>query len=37
MNITDQLIEGKANLEIFCDTLIGLAAEDPTVVAVTSD
>ncbi|MFO7671022.1 MAG: transketolase C-terminal domain-containing protein [Bacteroidales bacterium] len=37
MNITDQLIEGKANLEIFCDTLIGLAAEDPTVIAVTSD
>lgn len=37
MNISDQLIEGKANLEIFCDTLIGLAAEDPTVIAVTSD
>ncbi len=37
MNISDQLIEGKANLEVFCDTLIALAANDPTIIAVTSD
>lgn len=37
MNITDQLIEGKANLEIFCDTLIDLARKDSTIIAVTSD
>lgn len=37
MNISDSLISGKANLEVFCDTLMGLAADDPDVIAVTSD
>ena len=37
MNISDQLIEGKANLEVFCETLTGLAADDPAIIAVTSD
>jgi transketolase len=37
MKVTDQLIEGKANLEVYCDTLIGLASSDATIIAVTSD
>lgn len=37
MKITDQLIEGKANLEVYCDTLIDLASNDNTIIAVTSD
>ncbi len=37
MNINDQLIEGKANLEIYCDTLMELASKDSTILAVTSD
>lgn len=37
MKITDQLVEGKANLEVYCDTLIDLASNDTTIIAVTSD
>lgn len=37
MNITDKLIEGKANLEVYCDTLIELASSDATVIVVTGD
>jgi len=37
MKVTDKLIEGKANLEAFCDTLIELASTDDTIIAVTSD
>jgi len=37
MKITDQLIEGKANLEVYCDTLIDLASNDKTIIAITSD
>jgi transketolase len=37
MNISDSLTEGKANLEVFCETLMELAADDPSIIAVTSD
>ncbi|MFA9389706.1 MAG: transketolase family protein [Prolixibacteraceae bacterium] len=37
MKITDQLIPGKANLEVYCDTLIELATNDKNILAVTSD
>ncbi|MBN1463180.1 MAG: transketolase family protein [Paludibacteraceae bacterium] len=37
MKITDTLINGKANLEVYCDTLMELAANDTSVLAVTSD
>jgi transketolase len=37
MKASDQLIEGRANLEVFCDTLIELASCDATIIAVTSD
>lgn len=37
MKVTDQLVDGKANLEIYCDTLIELASGDAKIMAVTSD
>jgi len=37
MKVSDQLIEGKPNLEVFCDTLVELASTDETIIAVTSD
>ncbi|MBN1116854.1 MAG: transketolase family protein [Bacteroidales bacterium] len=37
MNIKDILITGKANLQAYCDTLLELAADDPNIIAVTSD
>lgn len=37
MKITDKLILGQANLEVYCDTLIELASNDTGVLAVTSD
>lgn len=37
MKVTDKLILGKANLEVYCDTLIELASNDKTILAVTSD
>lgn len=37
MGISDKLIKGKPNLEIFCDTLIELASANRDVLAVTSD
>ncbi len=37
MQITDKLILGKANLEVYSETLIELAREDRNVLAVTSD
>lgn len=37
MKITDPLIEGKANLEVYCDTLMELASNDKNIIAVTSD
>jgi len=37
MKVTDHLIEGKTNLEVFCDTLVELASKDETIIAVTSD
>jgi transketolase len=37
MNIKDKLIIGKANLEVYCDTLSDLASNDKTILAVTSD
>jgi transketolase len=37
MKITDKLITGKANLEVYCDTLMELASTDSTIMAATSD
>lgn len=37
MKITDELIIGKANLEIYCDTLMALAENDRDIMAATSD
>jgi transketolase len=37
MKITDKLIVGKANLEVYCDTLNELASNDKDIFAVTSD
>lgn len=37
MKITDQLIEGKTNLEVYCETLMEIAATDSDIVVVTSD
>lgn len=37
MKITDSLNMGKANLQVYCDTLIDLASNDSTILAVTSD
>ncbi|HPR33236.1 MAG TPA: transketolase C-terminal domain-containing protein [Prolixibacteraceae bacterium] len=37
MNIKDKLIKGKANLEIYSETLIELGLADKNVMAVTSD
>ncbi|MBN2633563.1 MAG: transketolase family protein [Bacteroidales bacterium] len=37
MIITDQLTEGKTNLEVYCDTLMELASSDTTIIVVTSD
>jgi transketolase len=37
MKITDQLMEGKSNLEVYCDILIELASNDTTIIVVTSD
>ena len=37
MDIKDKLIEGKANLEVYCDTLIELGIVDRNILAVTSD
>lgn len=37
MQITDKLISGKANLEVYCDTLLDLVSTDKTIFAVTSD
>jgi transketolase len=37
MKINDTLIEGKSNLEVYCDTLMDLASNDSTILAVTSD
>lgn len=37
MKITDKLITGKANLEVYCNTLIELAGNDTRVLAATSD
>lgn len=37
MKITDQLIMGKTNLDVYSDTLIELGQTDSTVLAVTSD
>ncbi|MCF8358881.1 MAG: hypothetical protein K9H26_08995 [Prolixibacteraceae bacterium] len=37
MKITDKLIKGKANLEIYSETLIELGLSDKDVLAVTSD
>lgn len=37
MKITETLLPGKANLEIYCETLIELAQTDKNIIAVTSD
>jgi len=37
MKITDKLIPGKANLEVYCDTLMELASNDSNILTVTSD
>ncbi len=37
MKITDQLIKGKANLEIYSETLVELGKTDETIIVVTSD
>ncbi|HPJ60434.1 MAG TPA: transketolase C-terminal domain-containing protein [Bacteroidales bacterium] len=37
MTITDQLIVGRTNLEVYCDTLIELASNDDSILVVTSD
>lgn len=37
MKITDQLIKGKANLEVYSETLIELGQADRNMMAVTSD
>lgn len=37
MNITDKLLMGQANLEVYCNTLVELATNDTGVLAVTSD
>ncbi len=37
MKITDTLISGKANLEVYCDTLLELASNDTSILTVTSD
>jgi transketolase len=37
MKVTDKLIIGKANLEVYCDTLIELASHDKNILAATSD
>ena len=37
MKITDQLIKGKANLEVYSETMIELGKADKTIYAVTSD
>ncbi|MFV0376838.1 MAG: transketolase family protein [Mangrovibacterium sp.] len=37
MKITDQLIKGKANLEVYSETLIELGLADRNIIAVTSD